>query len=190
MKLDVFRQKFGDLFMDVLDGDVPLEEVHKEIKQAVLEQYHYHKHMCSRAYEFLALFSDIDDIEGYGAATQENEYYEGWDAMPPRGHSDLEYPTKSNVSVPSDLKQDGVSDQNQRKLATYDEMVANGYTMTADGFWIMENKKWTLPVELDGLTGECLITLPDDLLEKVGWKENDQLEWIDRGDGSFELRKV
>lgn len=51
-------------------------------------------------------------------------------------------------------------------------------------------KKWTLPVEVDGLTGDCLITLPDDLLEKVGWKENDQLEWIDRDDGSFELRKA
>lgn len=49
---------------------------------------------------------------------------------------------------------------------------------------------WTLPVELDGLTGDCLVTLPDDLLDKVGWKENDQLEWIDCGDGTFKLSKV
>ena len=190
MELDVFNRNFGDLFMDVLGGDVPPEKIHEEIKKVAQEQYHYHKHMCSRAYEFLALFNGSDDIEGYEDVTQENEYYEGWDAMPPWGHSDLEYLTKSNVSVPSDWGQDGVSDQNQRKLATYDEMVANGYTMTADGFWVMEKKKWTLPVELDGLTGECLITLPDDLLEKVGWKENDQVEWVDRGDGSFELRKA
>jgi hypothetical protein len=51
-------------------------------------------------------------------------------------------------------------------------------------------KKWRLPVEVDGLTGECYIQLPDDLLEATNLKEGDQVEWIDRKDGSFELRKV
>lgn len=191
MELDVFSRNFGDLFMDVLGGDVPPEKIHEEIKKVAQEQYHYHKHMCSRAYEFLAIFNDSDDIEGYEAAIREREYYEGWDATPPLVHSDLEYLTKSNVDIPSDWEQDNDSDKDQRKLATYDEMVSYGYTMTGDGFWIKENQnKWTLPVEVDGLTGDCLINLPDDLLEKVGWKENDQLEWINRGDGSFELRKV
>lgn len=177
MKLDVFSQNFGDLFMDVLGGDVPPEKIYEEIKKVAQEQYYYHKHMCSRAYEFLALFNGSDDIEGYEAAIREREYYEDWD-----------------VGVDSSL-----SDLDQ--LKTYDDMIGAGYTMTDDGFWIKEtitssesasskNKKWTLPVEVDGLTGDCMINLPDDLLEKVGWKENDQLEWIDRGDGSYELRKV
>lgn len=191
MELDVFSRNFQDLFMDVLGGDVPPEKIHEEIKKVAQEQYHYHKHMCSRAYEFLALFNGSDDIEGYKATTQENGHYEGWDAMPPWGHSDLEYLGKSHVDVPHNFGQNDSIDENERKLATYDEMVSYGYTMTGDGFWIKENQnKWTLPVEVDGLTGDCLITLPDDLLEKVGWEENDQLEWIDRGNGSFELRKV
>jgi len=50
--------------------------------------------------------------------------------------------------------------------------------------------KWRLPVQVDGLTGECYIQLPDDLLEATGLKENDTVEWIDRKDGSFEMRKV
>jgi hypothetical protein len=50
--------------------------------------------------------------------------------------------------------------------------------------------KWQLPVELDGLSGECYVNLPDDLLEAANIKENDLVEWIDRKDGSFELRKV
>jgi hypothetical protein len=50
--------------------------------------------------------------------------------------------------------------------------------------------RWVLPVELDGLTGECYIRLPDDLLQLADLKEGDQVEWIDRGDGSFEMRKV
>ena len=51
-------------------------------------------------------------------------------------------------------------------------------------------KKWILPVELDGLTGECYIQLPDDLLQVADLKEGDQVEWIDRKDGSFEMRKI
>ena len=52
---------------------------------------------------------------------------------------------------------------------------------------------WTLPVEtvFNGDSGEedYVITLPNDLLEESGWKEGDDLEWIDRGDGAFQLRK-
>jgi hypothetical protein len=50
--------------------------------------------------------------------------------------------------------------------------------------------KWQLPVELDGLTGECFVQFPDDLLEAANLKEGDEVNWIDRGDGSFELKKV
>lgn len=51
-------------------------------------------------------------------------------------------------------------------------------------------KTWTRTVEVDGLSGECYITLPDELLELKGWKENDVLDWIDLGNGTFELRKL
>ena len=50
--------------------------------------------------------------------------------------------------------------------------------------------RWQLPVEVDGLSGECFVEFPDDLLEAANLKEGDTVNWIDRGDGSFELRKV
>jgi hypothetical protein len=50
--------------------------------------------------------------------------------------------------------------------------------------------KWQLPVEVDGLTGECYINLPDDLLEAANLKEGDAVEWVDNGDGSCTMRKV
>jgi len=55
-----------------------------------------------------------------------------------------------------------------------------------------ENKvvKWQLPVEVDGPSGEYFVMFPNDLLEAANLKEGDQVEWIDRNDGSFELRKV
>ena len=42
----------------------------------------------------------------------------------------------------------------------------------------------TLTVDDDGV-----ITFPDEMIEKLGWKEGDELEWIDNKDGSFTLKK-
>ena len=59
---------------------------------------------------------------------------------------------------------------------------------------IVLQKKWIMPVEevMDEDTYEInyAITFPQDLLDQAGWMEGDQLEWIDRDDGSFQLRKV
>ncbi len=52
--------------------------------------------------------------------------------------------------------------------------------------------KWILPVQQkieEGIDDYC-VQFPDDLLETANLKEGDQVEWIDRGDGSFEMRKV
>ena len=40
------------------------------------------------------------------------------------------------------------------------------------------------------IDGDGFLTFPPEILEVTGWKEGDVLEWIDREDGSFELRKV
>lgn len=76
-------------------------------------------------------------------------------------------------------------------ISYYNDMIASGYEMTADGFWIKEDKvvKWRLPIEIDSISGDYYFTLPDDLLEKTGWKEDDPLYWVDNGDGSFTLVK-
>jgi bifunctional DNA-binding transcriptional regulator/antitoxin component of YhaV-PrlF toxin-antitoxin module len=48
-----------------------------------------------------------------------------------------------------------------------------------------ETKRWTLPVDEDGV-----LVLPDELWAELGWKEGDSLEWVDQEDGSFLLVKV
>jgi len=50
-------------------------------------------------------------------------------------------------------------------------------------------KNWTLTVEEDPDTGDCILTFPPDLLEEAGWKEGDTIEWIDLKDGSWQLLK-
>ncbi len=44
--------------------------------------------------------------------------------------------------------------------------------------------KTTLTVDENGI-----LTFPDELMEEIGWKEGDVLEWIPNDDGSFNLVK-
>ena len=48
--------------------------------------------------------------------------------------------------------------------------------------------KWTIVVE-DPETGELLLPFSDELLEQVGWKIGDTIEWIDNKDGTWTMRK-
>ena len=55
-----------------------------------------------------------------------------------------------------------------------------------------QKQSWILPVETccNHHGGDYCITFPDDLIEAVGWKIGDDLEWIDNNDGSFTLKKI
>jgi len=39
----------------------------------------------------------------------------------------------------------------------------------------------TLKIEEDG--DDLIISIPDEILQEVGWKENDVLEWVTSDDG-------
>ena len=48
-------------------------------------------------------------------------------------------------------------------------------------------KKWIL--EIKEYEGDCILEFTDEMLQEVGWKEGDVLEWIDNKDGSWTLKK-
>ncbi len=45
-------------------------------------------------------------------------------------------------------------------------------------------KSWTLTIDDEGI-----LPLPADLLKEAGWKEGDNLIWIDNKDGTWSLIK-
>ena len=61
-------------------------------------------------------------------------------------------------------------------------------------YWGEPSKKqsWILPVDgcCNHTNGDYSITFPDDLIDAVGWKIGDTLEWVDNHDGSFTLKKI
>ena len=38
--------------------------------------------------------------------------------------------------------------------------------------------------------GDLIFPFPDEIIDELGWKDGDQLEWIDNGDGSLTVRKL
>jgi hypothetical protein len=50
------------------------------------------------------------------------------------------------------------------------------------------SKSWTLEIQ-ESPTGDQFIEFPPEALEEVGWKDGDQIEWTDNGDGSWTLTK-
>jgi len=46
------------------------------------------------------------------------------------------------------------------------------------------NMRTVLKIDDDGI-----LTFPPEMLETLGWKEGDVLQWIDNNDGSFQLKK-
>jgi hypothetical protein len=172
------------------------KEIYDVIKKVVEENYYTYKHQTERCYELLALLNgngkghltcDKDDpspeCKNAWNDFWEEHYYpeEAKDnGMRPWGHSDMEY-LLANPTLTEDRISNFPGEQ-------YTEEELNAMCDAAE----KQDKvvKWKLPVEVDGVSGEYYIQFPDDLMEAANINENDLVEWIDRKDGSFELRKV
>jgi len=50
-------------------------------------------------------------------------------------------------------------------------------------------KKYWIETIQEGDNGELVLPFPQELLDEVGWNPGDKLEWVDRGDGTWEIRQ-
>ena len=149
-------------------GEATPQEIYDVIVGVVKENYYTYKHQTSQAYELLALLNG--NGQSYEDVMKEKEYYE-----------------------PSTKK----SWTNFQKDSPYPLYVSEDGDMWIPDYVVKKEDKvvkWQLPIEeckdSDTDETEYFVTFPYDLLEAANLKEGDTVEWIDRGDGSFELRKV
>ncbi len=60
----------------------------------------------------------------------------------------------------------------------------------------MSTKKVSVPtsqkiyIQEDPDSGELFVELPDQLLKQLGWKEGDDLEWVEEQNGNWTIKKV
>jgi hypothetical protein len=110
------------------------------------------------------------------------------DCMPPWGHSDMEALRYTDEEMNA-MCDKALSDEKHSEH--YYDYSRNDYARPNPFDKVI---KWKLPVEEieNGDTGEqeYFITFPDDLLGAANLKQGDDVEWVDRGDGSFLLRKI
>jgi hypothetical protein len=172
----------------LLSSEATPQEIYDVIKGVVDEEYHYFKHHTGRCYELLALLNgngkghltcDKDDpseeCKGAWNDFWEENYY-------PEEHSQY---TEEELNAMCDAA------ENKEKCHEYNLREAEYYDKRAQ-LDAKQDKvvKWQLPLEIDGVSGEYYVQFPDDLMEASGIKENDMIEWVDKGDGSYLLKKV
>jgi hypothetical protein len=142
----------------------------REIIDAAIDRIQEHQYdkaetLLNASHEFLGYYLEEFD-DKFKLAWQETVVKQKYEpSMPPWGHSDLEYQSQ------------------------YPDEVLNDMCDAAEGTTLTKNKTWVVPIEEDHL-GEYYVTFPNNLVEQVGWEENDTLEWVDNKDGSFSIKKV
>jgi len=215
-------EKLQEWVHDAMNSDASPQEIYFAIREAVREDYYYHKDYISRAGELLALLND--NGEGHLSCDKDDkspECQQAWNSF------------WEEYYYPEEVKTDGysVNELSHQEIEAIRE--AGGYEWTPDPEvsrndptrlkyeegWIYESpdggktvtkrkigsdeklvvkqdkvKKWVLPVEeckdADTDETEYFVSFPEDLLEAADLKEGDQVEWVDKGDGSYLLRKV
>ena len=145
------------------------QEIYDTIKNVVNDNYHCFKKETEKCYELLAL------LNGNGV-----------------GHLSV---SDGSLKIGEDYSYD-YPDSDGVYFCSGDDPAPYCKGSWND-FWGIEPDhkedkvvKWQLPVEVDGLTGECYVRFPDDLLEAANLREGDTVEWIDNDNGSFTMRKV
>ena len=156
------------------------QEIYDVIKSVVDENYCIYKNHTERCYELLALLNG----NGKGHIPAYDEYVEKKENL---------VCDKDDKSPKCQKARNDFWEENYypEEYSQYSEEVLNAMCDKAAS---EKDKvtKWILPVQqiIEEGVDDYFIQLPDDLLKQVNWKNGDQLYWIDRGDGSFEIKKV
>ena len=192
MSFDYKKYSFENLEKWVEDAinssEASPQEIYDVIKSVVLDNYYTYKNRTEHCYELLALLNGngVDHVSNQQDKSPESQ--KAWTSFweenyYPEEHKKFEEPTVEDLMPPwghSDMEALRYTEEQLNEMCSKVEPKHNKVT------------KWLLPVQQQIEEGidNYFIQLPDDLLDQVNWKENDQLIWIDRKDGTFELRKI
>jgi hypothetical protein len=173
--LDVVKKNLREYFFEALSEDeITAEQIHDILIEEVVSLVEYHESKLSKArqtYDLLTAGKDCISFESHESFPN----YVNFDFMGNLGDSSSLY------------SDDHVDTTNTIKFTNYTDDELNSMCDAAEK---KENKKYTVPVEIDEVSGEHFLIFPDELIEQVQWQENDELEWIDMKNGVFEIRKV
>ena len=173
-------KQLENFLYDAMSTESSPQEIYDVIRGVVQDNYNVYKKQTEKAFELLALLNGNGERNISGGISRGNKIHQAIDdCMPPWGHSDME------ALKYTDEEMDAMC-----AVAEEEEyLISKGY-FKENGFWQKPKTSWIVKIEMDGLTGDAYIPVPDDLSDIVGWDVDDGLEWHHQGDGSYILRKV
>ena len=159
-------------------------EIYSVIRKVVQDQYNYHREQMQRSFGLLELLSGHRPIN-FNDLVSEDSFL--------KQDRNSNFPKENTV-----CDRDDSSPECKKSWTKFWEDVPVPLYVSEDGdVWapdtVVKNDKvvkWQLPVSVDGLTGDCYVNFPDDLLEAANLKEGDVVKWVDNKDGSYTLTKV
>jgi len=176
---DYALKQLENFLYDAMSADATAQEIYDVIKGVVEDNYNVYKNATQKAFELHALLNGIGVGHISDAISRGNKIHQAIDdCMQPWGHSDME------ALKYTDEEMDAMSSAAEEE----EELISKGY-FKENGSW-KKPKIWTVEIQMDGLTGDAIIPIPDEVADIVGWNLYDTLEWIDNKDGSYILRKV
>ena len=140
--------------------DLTPQDIYDTVVKCVDESVEYHKSYLTKSIELLSLLKghrpsfeidtsldDIDASSGVSSATKK-DWIDFWEeTYRPQQYTEEEMNSMCDAAADKEkcreynLREAEYYDKRARLDATYDDMIAKGYTMTADGFWIKETEK-------------------------------------------------
>ena len=167
---DYALKQVENFLYDAMSADATAQEIYDVIKGVVEDNYNVYKNATQKAYELLALLNGNGEghIGSYPVSKVEEK---------------LKTPIQQNPQY-TEEEMDAMT----KKAQEEEYLISKGY-IKEDGYW-RKSKTWTVEIQMDGLTGDAFIPIPDEVIDLVEWNLYDELEWIDNKDGSYILRKV
>ena len=167
---DYSLKQVENFLYDAMSADATAQQIYDVIKGVAEDNYHVYKNATQKAYELLALLNGNGEghISSYPVSKVEEK---------------LKTPIQQNPQYTDEEMDLMCADAEEEEY-----LISKGY-FKDNGFW-RKLKIWTVKVEMDGLTGDAIIPIPDDLSDIVGCNVDDEVEWCDNNDGSYIIRKV
>ena len=168
MTNDYSLKQVENFLYDAMSADATAQQIYDVIKGVAEDNYNVYKNATEKAYELLALLNGNGEghISSYPVSKVEEK---------------LKTPIQQNPQYTEE-------EMDAMTAAAEEELISEGY-FKENGFW-RKPKTWTVEIQMDGLSGDAIIPIPDDLSDVVGWNVDDELEWILNANGSYILRKV
>jgi hypothetical protein len=184
---DYSLKQVENFLYDAMSADATAQEIYDVIKGVVEDNYNVYKNATQKAYDLLALLNGNGEGHISDAISRGNKIHQEVEDLlqeypVSKVEEKLKTPIQQNLQY-TDEEMDAMTASEEK------ELIVKGF-VKVNGFWQKPKTSWIVKIEMDGLTGDAYIPIPDDLFDIAGWDVDDELEWCDNKNGSYILRKV